>query len=147
MTTVTHPNYHTYYTSMLFLVASWRTAGCWLQTWLSLLAVISTLHHAKFFDSYRGKRVVQMLDRGIAHFIAVRCLFVAASVPFNIWTFRYLLTFYGSFVYCSLLYHTILRNFEGIHTLHSSIHIFGIIGILSLHRVAYQATDGHCVPW
>lgn len=127
---------YTYYTSFLFLLAAFRMAGSWLQTWMSIQACVSILHHAKYYDNYPGKRAVQYVDRFVAHYICIRSFKEALSVPWTQNTYPNLMVFYGCFIYIAVLYHMRLRIIDD-WPLHKTVHFAGLIGIMSLYRLLY----------
>lgn len=127
---------YTYYTSFLFLLTSFRTAGSWLQTWLAIQACVSILHHAKYYDDYPGKKMVQYIDRVVGHYIGIRSLIEALSVSWTKYTYPNLIIYYTCLMYMTIVYHCRLRTVDD-WPLHKTFHFAGAIGILSLYRILY----------
>lgn len=125
----------THYSSFSFLVAGLYTKKSWMNNWLPILACISILNHSKYDQLYRGKKVVQWIDRIIAHKIAVRSLFNAC----NAWSHRksnkshLLYLYYGCLVYTIMVYYGIVRRAPRWNW-HASIHLVSSIGCMCLHR-------------
>ena len=62
-----------YYTSFLFgsvVVHAYTVRLAWLHHMYLLVTMLSILNHAKWFDSYPGKLIVQTTDKTLAHTIA-----------------------------------------------------------------------------
>lgn len=139
---------YTYYTSLLFLVASFRTAGCWMQTWLAIVACISTLHHSKITRQYPGKSAVVIIDRVVAHKVAIRALIQAMLTPFTRDNVFWLLAFYACLSYTVCMYYLRLRGQHNLRLqLHSTIHMSGALGIICAHRAIYGKPDFRHISW
>jgi hypothetical protein len=121
----------THYSSFSFLAAGLYSKKSWMNNWLPILASFSILNHSKYHESYKGKRVIQWIDRIIAHKIATRTFFEA-------WLMRnksspWLYSYYGCLLYTIMVYYGILRRKPRLNW-HASMHLVSSIGCLCLYR-------------
>lgn len=133
---------YTYYSSFAFLAVSLLTAGSWMQPYLSVLSATSILHHAKFYQNYPGRRIVQWVDRGLAHLVGFRAMYdlsTTAITNANQWM---IYTTYVCFFYVAMVYHGRLRHIDD-WPLHKSIHVIGAFGLWLL----YNCKDHHKLDW
>lgn len=102
-----------------------------MNNWLPILASFSILNHSKYYESYRGKRAIQWIDRAIAHKIAARSFL-------NAWAIRHkptpwLYSYFGCFFYTVMVYYGIVRRETKINW-HASMHLISSIGSMCLYN-------------
>lgn len=124
---------YTYYSSFAFLAVSLMTAGSWMQPYLSVLSATSILHHAKFYQNYPGRSIVQTLDRGMAHLVGFRALYDASHIAITEANRWYIYMCYCCFLYVAVIYHGRLRHVDD-WPLHKSIHVVASFGLWLLYK-------------
>lgn len=71
-----------YFTSFGFgVVACLFKRRTWLKPMLIALMGTSILHHAKYQEKYRGKRVVALVDKALAHTVTLGAIHHHATLP------------------------------------------------------------------
>jgi hypothetical protein len=126
----------TYYTSFLFAPVSYY--ALYKEVWyvafvFNILFGTSILHHAKYFDTYVGKRYIYLVDKFLAHAA------VAATMYMSVAEFERVVV--GHMIYvCGLLWITYVYYIAELSHLpgrqwipwHASIHIVASIGTSAL---------------
>lgn len=130
---------YTYYSSFAFIGVSLLATGSWMQSWLSVLGATSILHHAKYYENYPGRELVQIADRTAAHVVGFRALWDLSNVEITPENSMAVMACYTMFAYVAVVYHTYLRN-QDRWTLHSTIHYIGAISLWLLHQLQYNKT-------
>lgn len=118
-------------TPLFFFVASFRTTGCWMQSWLRIFACVSIIHHNR-----RQHDIIHSTHNLLSHFIGARAFTEALYTPFSKHTTPWLIPFYISVAYITYFY---LQYANPIYIhLHFTMHLSAVIGILCLHRAVYE---------
>lgn len=129
--------YFTYHTSVFFLLTglAYRNGGFAIEIPLYFLTWTSTLHHAKFYEMYPGKRLILYADRLLSNGIAAVSLKYALQCPWNHLTIPWLIMYYTCLLYTGLLYYLYLIHIHGALKAHATIHISSCLGLLCLRRI------------
>jgi len=115
-----------YYTPILFLINVYHAHllnETILMMLFSSLTASSILHHAKKHDYYKGKSIVNITDKLLAHITTGYILYDNYLQDLNIWS----IFTYTSILYIISTYYII--NFTKKNTiLHASIHFVCVLG-------------------
>lgn len=123
---------YTYYSSFAFVLVSLFTPGSWMQPYLSVLSATSILHHAKFYQNYPGRWIVKLIDRAMAHIVALRALHDATQLVITDTNRMKLYVAYFCLAYVVATYHGRLRYVDD-WPLHKSMHVVASIGLWLLY--------------
>ena len=92
-----------YYSSFLILLPVFYGEGTLLGRLYTLLLGVSVLNHAKKYDVYPGKALVEIIDKVIVYTIA--CTEIYHAIIFSACNFRIMSIFWICFIYVVYNYH------------------------------------------
>jgi hypothetical protein len=115
-----------YYTSFLFGIVAIHAStyhGCWMCPAFICILYLSTVNHMgrSLNVPYHGKHIVHVMDRALAHAIAMRSMYDAMSLSMN----QNMVLYYLCLLYTMMVYHL---GFCKIQVIHASMHFASCIG-------------------